>query len=255
MKLFEPLKRYLLSNRPFFGICLGMQSLFEGSDESPSHAGLGIIKGRVTRFSNDRDSSLRVPHIGWNGVVTVKDGALAEGLVPPFSVGLVISFIIIIGIADYWHRYNKVYFVHSFCALPSASNINWVHGVTDYGPHRFISAVKLGNVVATQFHPEKSGDTGLRILAHFLHSYCDSSVVGSLPAPAALPGSSESALTLSDLADEARFPRTQLAKRVVACLDVRSNDSGDLVVTKGDQYDVREESAEDGAAVGSKRGR
>ena len=82
----EPLKRYIQSNRPFFGICLGMQSLFEGSDESANDVGLGIIPGRVTRFSNvnksvvGSDNVVRVPQIGWNGCSVVKECSVTDFL-------------------------------------------------------------------------------------------------------------------------------------------------------------------------------
>ena len=105
--------------------------------------------------------------------------------------------------------------------------------VTDYAGQRYISAIEKGNVVGTQFHPEKSGAVGLAIIGSFL---ARSGLVSN--------GSNNSMITLlpNGMPDLSAFPATQLAKRVIACLDVRSNDAGDLVVTKGDQYDVREES-------------
>lgn len=98
--------------------------------------------------------------------------------------------------------------------------------MTDYGDVRYISTVQRGNVFATQFHPEKSGAVGLSILRSFLQR------AGSISDPKACPPESLAALAM--------FPRTVMVKRVIACLDVRSNDKGDLIVTKGDQYDVRE---------------
>ena len=121
--------------------------------------------------------------------------------------------------------------MHSFCALPTEANLGWVASVTDYGPTRYISMVQKGNVVATQFHPEKSGAAGLAILGAFLAR-------GGIMAE---PGAASGPATLPELSS---YPRTQLVKRVIACLDVRSNDAGDLVVTKGDQYDVREAAAD-----------
>lgn len=126
----------------------------------------------------------------------------------------------------------QVYFVHSYCAKPTAENRPWISTVTDYSEQRYISMVQKGNVVGTQFHPEKSGAVGLRILGSFL---ARSGLVGAGD-PVNMP-----------LADLSSFPATKLAKRVIACLDVRSNDHGDLVVTKGDQYDCRESSSEDTA--------
>jgi glutamine amidotransferase/cyclase len=127
--------------------------------------------------------------------------------------------------------------VHSFCAKPTPENRDWILTVTDYGEQRFISMIQKGNVVGTQFHPEKSGVVGLDILDAFLKK--SGLVSGS--------GGQAQSLPLPDLST---YPLTKLAKRVVACLDVRSNDAGDLVVTKGDQYDCRE--ATEAAQAGSK---
>ena len=204
----EPLKEYLRAGKPFFGICLGMQSLFEGSEESPGAVGLGIIPGVVTRFLQHGDNRVSVPQIGWNGITAVKPSCCLEN----------------ININN-----DKVYFVHSFCALPIEANLDWVLTVTDYGSQKYISMIQKGNVVATQFHPEKSGRVGLAILESFLskHGLVSNKISESAP------------LTMSMLADATP---TCIVKRVIACLDVRSNDAGDLIVTKGDQYDVREES-------------
>ena len=120
--------------------------------------------------------------------------------------------------------------MHSYCALPSEHNLEWVMATTDYG-QRYISMVQRGNIAATQFHPEKSGAVGLKIIDAFL------SRGGVLDTSGVL----RSAITMQELL---ALPRTELAKRVIACLDVRTNDDGDLVVTKGDQYDVRESSAD-----------
>ncbi len=190
----EPLVEYLRSGRPFLGICLGLQTLFEGSDESPGVPGLGIIKGQVTKID---DRSLVVPHIGWNGIRIRKPS-------PLFS--------------DY--RRERLYFVHSYRALPSRENSDWILCTTDYGGE-FISGVQRGDVAAFQFHPEKSGAAGLAVLKNFL----------ARPAPT-LTGTAGGQ---SEIRGE-----TRLAKRIIACLDVRANDEGDLVVTKGDRYDVRE---------------
>ncbi len=188
---FGPLRRYLLEDRPFLGICLGLQTLFEASDECPGTPGLAIIPGRVERFN---DSRLSVPHIGWNGVCVKKKSALFNA-----------------------YAGEKLYFVHSFAARTTPTNRDSVLTTTSYDGE-FISSVQKGNVCATQFHPEKSGRAGQDILRNFLSRARISTAV-----------------RLSD--DDCR---TRLGKRIIACLDVRSNDSGDLVVTKGDQYDVRE---------------
>ncbi len=182
-----PLMAYLNADRPFLGICLGLQALFDTSEEAPEIPGLGFIKGRVKRFSTD----LSVPHIGWNGLNIEQPSRLFNGL----------------------NGDEKFYFVHSYHVSPDTGND--VLTTTDYG-YGFVSAVQRGNIAATQFHPEKSGKSGLRLLENFLKN----GKQATMP-----PGITN---------------RTQLAKRIIACLDVRTNDTGDLVVTKGDQYDVRE---------------
>jgi glutamine amidotransferase/cyclase len=191
----EPLRAYIGADRPFLGICLGLQTLFEGSEESPDVPGLGIIGGRIGRFP---PTTLSVPQIGWNGVNIRRRSPLLEG-----------------------YGGEKFYFVHSYRAAPSPESRDWVLTTTDYG-EEFVSGVGKGNVAAFQFHPEKSGEAGLEILRRFLspESRREKVEAGKLP--------------------EDR-PETRLARRIIACLDVRTNDDGDLVVTKGDQYDVREE--------------
>jgi glutamine amidotransferase/cyclase len=189
----EPLIQYITDDRPYLGICLGLQTLFESSEEALGVDGLGIIKGIIKRFDNP---SLSIPQMGWNGINIQKPSSLFVG-----------------------YRQEKLYFVHSYRAVPSLQNRDWILTTTNYGDE-FISGVQKGRVTAFQFHPEKSGDAGLNILKNFL-----SGSVLNKSMPAAL---------ISD------GQPTQLAKRIIACLDVRTNDRGDLVVTKGDQYDVRE---------------
>lgn len=205
----EALQAYLRADRPFFGICLGMQLLFEASEESPGEAGLGIVPGMIKRFV---PNGISVPQIGWNGVSSVKSCSVLEN----------------ISDAD------RVYFVHSFYASPAMENLDWILSLTDYGAHRYISIVQKGNVVGAQFHPEKSGPVGLEMMRAFL------STKGQV---SCTPNTS---LTMSTLPS---FSATTMAKRVVACLDVRSNDNGDLVVTKGDQYDVREAAETDASSA------
>jgi glutamine amidotransferase/cyclase len=186
----EPLKAFLGSGRPFFGICLGLQALFEESEEAPAAKGLGVIPGAVKRF----DVPLSVPHIGWNGLKVKQASPLFHGLTGA----------------------EKFYFVHSYHVAPDDKAA--VLTTTDYG-YEFVSAVQIGNIVATQFHPEKSGSAGLRMLKNFV----EKGVEATQPAYSG--------------------EKTKLAKRIIACLDVRSNDEGDLVVTKGNRYDVREKGA------------
>ncbi len=183
-----PLKAYLEAGRPFLGICLGLHALFESSEEALAVEGLGILKGTVKRF----DVDLAVPHIGWNGLTIRQPSQLFRGL----------------------QGDEQFYFVHSYHVVPQDQQV--VLTTTDYGCP-FVSAIQKDAIVATQFHPEKSGRSGLKLLENFI-------ATGS---EARLP--------------DIRLEHTCLAKRIIACLDVRTNDQGDLVVTKGDQYDVREE--------------
>ncbi|KAF7054596.1 hypothetical protein CFC21_062247 [Triticum aestivum] len=189
----DALREYIRRDRPFLGICLGLQLLFDSSEENGPVSGLGVIPGVVRRF--DSSEGLIVPHIGWNALQITKDTQLLQG-------------------ADGHH----VYFVHSYHALPSDANRDWISSTCNYG-ESFISSISMGNIEAVQFHPEKSGATGLSIFEKFLS-----------------PNSSGAKAP-------AHRKASKLAKRVIACLDVRSNDNGDLVVTKGDQYDVRDHSS------------
>ena len=189
----EPLQRRIKENKPFLGICVALQALFEGSEESPGVPGLGIIAGRVVRFP---ETKLSVPQIGWNGIRRQKESRLFHG-----------------------YENEKLYFVHSYHAPVTDATRDWTLTLTDYG-YAFVSAVEKGNVSALQFHPEKSGKAGLRILNNFL-------------------ASNQGETTIVSNKDRSGDKETHIAKRIIACLDVRSNDAGDLVVTKGDQYDVR----------------
>jgi glutamine amidotransferase/cyclase len=210
----EPLRDYLAADRPFLGICIGLQSLFEGSEESPGVPGLGLIPGQVRRFVTP---ALSVPHMGWNGVRAQGSAGRSSGLPAGLISGL------LSGLED-----QRFYFVHSYHAELTEQNAPWVLAQTDYGAP-FISAVQRGRVAAVQFHPEKSGRAGLEVLRRFLSDAMERDAAG-LAGVAGAPSE----------AQPSTRPPTQLAKRVIACLDVRSNDAGDLVVTKGDQYDVRE---------------
>uniref|UniRef100_A0A0A0K785 Glutamine amidotransferase domain-containing protein n=1 Tax=Cucumis sativus TaxID=3659 RepID=A0A0A0K785_CUCSA len=190
----EALCTYIENDRPFLGICLGLQLLFESSEENGPVKGLGLIPGVVGRF--DSSNGFRVPHIGWNALEISEDSEILDEI-----------------------SNRHVYFVHSYRAMPSDKNKDWISSTCSYGD-KFIASVRRGNVHAVQFHPEKSGDVGLSVLRRFL-----------------FPKS-----TITKKPTEGKASR--LAKRVIACLDVRANDQGDLVVTKGDQYDVREQTEE-----------
>lgn len=183
-----PLREYLKANQPFLGICLGMQALFEGSEEDFSgNESLSVFKGRAKRFKTD----LAVPHIGWNGVSLKKDSPVFKDI--PGD--------------------PRFYFVHSYHICPADDDV--VLATTTYGD-AFVSAVQKGNIIGTQFHPEKSGSSGIKLLENFIFQ--------------------------NDLVEKGPLNThgSRLSKRVIACLDVRSNDQGDLVVTKGDRYEVRE---------------
>ena len=188
------------------GICVGLQALFEGSAEDPAVPGLGIIPGHLVRFDGTNKS---VPHIGWNSAST--------------STGTTVQDRSLYGL----RASSKYYYVHAF-ASPYRNSIlekdGWTVATAKYGDEVFVGAIGKKNIFATQFHPEKSGVAGLRVLKAFLNGRQWEDVT-----------SETSLLSV----------RTGLTRRVIACLDVRTNDQGDLVVTKGDQYDVREKGTTD----------
>ncbi|KAI9696144.1 MAG: Histidine biosynthesis bifunctional protein hisB [Bogoriella megaspora] len=205
----EPIKKHIEDGKPFMGICVGLQALFEGSTESPDVPGLGIIPDGLKKFD---DSDKSVPHIGWNSANTSgKDRGAGESL-----YGL--------------RPDSKYYYVHSY-AVPyiegQLEKDGWAVATARHGNEEFVGAIAKDNIFATQFHPEKSGTAGLRVLKAFLDGE-RSSKLSTVPSPNAI--------------------QEGLTRRVIACLDVRTNDAGDLVVTKGDQYDVREKG--DGVGAG-----
>ncbi|TKY89990.1 hypothetical protein EX895_001288 [Sporisorium graminicola] len=217
----EPLKEYIASGKPYMGICIGLQTLFEGSDEAPGAAGLGVVPGVVSSFSPcEQDGKVKksVPQMGWNSAQVVKtrnDGgdqdAVKYGFPDPAS-----------------GETSHYYFVHSYrAAYHPEKHADWVLTTTQYGSEVFLSSIQKGNVFATQFHPEKSGRAGLELLRAWLSQ------------PGTIDPSKER-LLLDPEQVAAPAPQDGLTKRIVACLDVRSNDDGDLVVTKGESYDVRE---------------
>ena len=141
--LFEPLREWLAADRPFLGICLGYQLLFESSEESPGVEGFGVFKGRVQRFASN---GLKIPQIGWN-TLDIADRA------NPLWSGLPAQ--------------PYVYFVHSFFPAPEDKSV--VSARSTYG-ETFAAAVTRDRVSAVQFHPEKSQDVGLAILRNFIRS-------------------------------------------------------------------------------------
>jgi glutamine amidotransferase len=141
--LVEPIAAHLRADRPFFGICMGLQLLFETGWEGGRHEGIGALPGEVARF--DLPAEFKIPHMGWN-TVAWRGGGSPGGA---------------IGDGEYF------YFVHSYHARPRDESV--LAAVTDYGGP-FCSAVSRGRLFATQFHPEKSQSVGLRLLSAFLES-------------------------------------------------------------------------------------
>jgi len=137
--LVEPIREYVAGGQPFFGVCLGLQVLLSTSEEQGRHECLAIVSGSVKRFPG----ALKTPHMGWNQVKQIRKHRVFDG------------------IADD----TNFYFVHSYFAAPEDRSI--VVGETDYGV-TFCSAIARGNLLATQFHPEKSGEAGLRLYDNFL---------------------------------------------------------------------------------------
>jgi len=141
--LAAPLRDWIAAGKPYFGICVGYQILFESSDEAPDVSGLGIVKGRCVRFKDV--PGRKIPQMGWNGVKPANPGS-------PFWKGL--------GAEPYF------YFVHSYYPVPEDDT--WSISETDYDGEKFAASVGKGQVFACQFHPEKSQDAGLALLTNFL---------------------------------------------------------------------------------------
>lgn len=140
--LVEAVKEFANGGNPFFGICLGLQLLFPQSEESPDVHGLSLLDGSITRIPND-GGKLKIPHMGWNSLSIKKRDGIFKGM-PDESY---------------------VYFVHSYYLTAQDRSI--VAATTQYGTS-IDAAVEKGNVIATQFHPEKSGSIGLKILENFV---------------------------------------------------------------------------------------
>ncbi len=140
-KMVNPVLDYIESGKPFLGICLGLQLLFEESDECPGVSGLGVMNGKILRIPEG--TGLKIPHIGWNSLDIKKRVGLFENLDPnPY-----------------------VYFVHSYYL--KAEQAEYVSSTAHYGVS-IDASIQKGNLYATQFHPEKSGKTGLRMLQNFI---------------------------------------------------------------------------------------
>ncbi len=141
--LIEPLLRSIETGKPYLGICLGLQILFSESEEFGSRKGLDLVKGKVVKFRPDPEH--KVPHMGWNTIEIEKKVPLLQGIES----------------GDFF------YFVHSYYVLPEESQ--WISTLTHYGKP-FVSGIRKENIFATQFHPEKSQQKGLRILENFVKS-------------------------------------------------------------------------------------
>ncbi len=140
LSLIEPILEFISSGRPFLGICLGLQLLFDESEEFGVHPGLKIVQGVVKGF--DRNMGLKIPHMGWNQVLFRNNEPVFQGI----------------------PNGSYFYFVHSFYVVPQ--NESDIAGETEYGI-KFTCAVAKENIVALQFHPEKSQENGLKILSNF----------------------------------------------------------------------------------------
>jgi len=144
--LIEPIKKYVNSGKPFLGICLGAQLLLSESEEFGKHLGLDIIQGKVVQFRipKKEEKNYRIPHIGWNSILKNKKNVLLENI----------------------QDNSEFYFVHSFYLVPEDKKN--ILAKTDYYGEEFCSILNKGNVYGVQFHPEKSGEIGLKILNNFL---------------------------------------------------------------------------------------
>jgi glutamine amidotransferase len=138
------IRRGIEVGKPLLGICLGMQWLFEGSEESPDRPGLGLLPGQCYRLPSGSAGSsapVKIPHVGWNALDIRRPDSIVDGVAPG----------------------SQVYFTHSFAAPITADTV----AVTEHG-QPFASIVQRGHVAGVQFHPEKSGDVGLTMLRNFL---------------------------------------------------------------------------------------
>tara|TARA_B100001093_G_C26853393_1_gene1026203 strand:- start:2624 stop:3271 length:648 start_codon:yes stop_codon:yes gene_type:complete len=147
LELVEPIISHVRSGKPIMGVCLGMQLLFEKSEEFGNHFGLGLIKGEVVKFL--KTSNLyKVPQIGWNSIKLVNN----EGNIGFFK-----------GIS----KTNHMYFVHSFYVIPANKKV--IYSTSKYNDIEYCSSILKDNIFATQFHPEKSGELGLLIYKNWFN--------------------------------------------------------------------------------------
>ncbi|HWW88137.1 MAG TPA: imidazole glycerol phosphate synthase subunit HisH, partial [Vicinamibacterales bacterium] len=193
----DAILRHIDAHRPLLGICLGLQWLYEGSDEAPDTPGLGVLEGRSVHLSNPRltgtvAGTLKVPHVGWNAVVPLRNSWVLAGV--PGSA--------------------QAYFTHSY-ALPASRGTLPGDGeiaITSEGPTTFVSVIERDNIAGVQFHPEKSADAGVQILRNFADR-CR----GVAPDRGVSP---ENISTPKQA--PARWAANHVSKRIIACLDVRN---------------------------------
>lgn len=153
--LVEPILAYVESQKPFLGICVGMQVMFDVGEEFGEHQGLGIIKGRVARIPDKGSDGKphKIPHIGWSELAPATANTSWQGtILQPLSDS---------------GKNHSAYFVHSYHGMPTQSED--CLAVADYDGIAICAAVKRGNAYGCQFHPEKSAETGLSILRHFVN--------------------------------------------------------------------------------------
>lgn len=191
--------------------------MFKGSVEAPDVEGLSLIPETLAQFSRDNaDGSLKsVPCIGWNDATTVHVGSDQDSKQSFYGL----------------NPSSKYYYVHSYFVPYTPGKLEaqgWTVATAKYGDEQYVGAIGRDNIFATQFHPEKSGAAGLRVIKAFLDG-----TIWSTTQP-------YKTTTQLQPTNQTARGLNGLTRRVIACLDVRTNDSGDLVVTKGDQYDVRE---------------
>jgi glutamine amidotransferase len=148
MDLILPVKEFISSGKPFMGICLGLQLLMSESEEFGINKGLNIIGGRVKRFPNYfNNDKVRVPHIGWDRISMANNFVAGDSVLHNIRDG------------------EFMYFVHSYFVIPQEKEL--VITYTDYCGIRYCSAIRKNNLVAFQFHPEKSGPSGLQVFRNF----------------------------------------------------------------------------------------
>ena len=141
-RLAEAIPGYIRRGKPFLGICIGLQMLFEESEENPGVPGLGVYKGKIARIP--AGEGIKIPHMGWNSIAIQKESPLFQGI----------------------KEESYVYFVHSYYLRSEDRSI--VTARTRYGAE-IDAAIGVGNVFATQFHPEKSGEVGIRMLRNYIN--------------------------------------------------------------------------------------